>query len=395
MNNRQTKTEQNLRQRAEETVRKGAPSAQETLTPEEMKQMLHEHRVHLVELELQNEELQTTQEELAVSLARYFDFYNMAPVAYFTVDENGLILEANDTAATMLGEATGALIKQPFNRFILKDDQDIYYLHCTQLFAIHSEDSTSSLRQGQAANTCELRMMKMDGSVFWGHLLTTVSQATDGLLVSRIVLSDIADRKQLETGTQDALEYSENIVETVRESLVVLDSGLKILTANSSFYSTFKVTPEETIGNFIYDLGNRQWDIPRLRLLLEEILPQKNFFNDYEVDHVFQSIGRKTILLNARQIFRNDIGSLIILLAMEDITERKNAENEREAALARVKKLEGIIPICMHCKKIRDDQNSWNQLEEYITNHSEAMFSHGICPQCYSDQMEIIAKMAQ
>src|SRR6185369_14415777 len=79
--------------------------------------------------------------------------------------------------------------------------------------------------------------------------------------------------KQLETEIQDAREYAENIVETVREPLVVLNSDLKILTANQSFYDTFKVTPGETIENVIYDLGNRQWDIPKLRVLFEEILP--------------------------------------------------------------------------------------------------------------------------
>jgi PAS domain S-box-containing protein len=141
-----------------------------------------------------------------------------------------------------------------------------------------------------------------------------------------LAIEDITERKQLETEIQDAREYAENIVETVREPLVVLNSDLKILTANHSFYDTFKVTPEETIGNFIYDLGNRQWDIPKLRVLFEEILPHDTVFNGYEVEHDFLDIGRKIILLNARQIFRENIGSHIILLAMEDITERKRAE---------------------------------------------------------------------
>jgi len=129
---------------------------------------------------------------------------------------------------------------------------------------------------------------------------------------------------------QDAREYAENIVETVREPLVVLNSELKILTANQSFYQTFKVTPEETIGNFIYDLGNRQWDIPWLRRLFEEILPHDTVINGYEVEHDFLDIGHKIMLLNARQIFRENIGSNIILLAMEDITERKYAQKEIE-----------------------------------------------------------------
>ncbi len=126
----------------------------------------------------------------------------------------------------------------------------------------------------------------------------------------------------------EAKEYAENIVESVRGPLLVLDSELKILTANHSFYDAFKVSPEETIGHFIYDVGNRQWDIHKLRVLLEEILPQEAVLNDYEVEQDFPVIGRKTILLNARQIFRENIGSHIILLAMEDITERKHVENE-------------------------------------------------------------------
>jgi PAS domain-containing protein len=131
-------------------------------------------------------------------------------------------------------------------------------------------------------------------------------------MVKRPSESALVTSKNLDTESQGVIEYSENIVETVREPLLVLNSDLKILSANSSFYHTFKVTPKETIGNFIYDLGNRQWDIPKLRLLLEEILPTNAVFNDYEVDHVFQSIGRKIMLLNARQIFRKDIGSHII-----------------------------------------------------------------------------------
>jgi len=145
----------------------------------------------------------------------------------------------------------------------------------------------------------------------------------DPIMVTNCSESELAAGIQLETYTQHALEYAENILETVREPLVVLDSDLKILSANASFYKTFNVAPDETIGNYIFDLGNRQWDIPALRILLNDILPQNTVFNDYEVEHVFQSIGSKIILLNARQIFRKDIGSHIILLAMEDITEKK------------------------------------------------------------------------
>src|SRR4030066_981230 len=158
----------------------------------------------------------------------------------------------------------------------------------------------------------------------------TKKQLIDELVGLRQRITNLGEseteRKRAEVAVREALRYAENIVETVREPLVVLNADLKILTANRSFYDTFKVTPEETIGNFIYDLGNRQWDIPKLRVLFEKILPHDTVFNGYEVEHDFLDIGRKIILLNARQIFRKNIGSHIILLAMEDITERKQVE---------------------------------------------------------------------
>lgn len=120
----------------------------------------------------------------------------------------------------------------------------------------------------------------------------------------------------------------EDIVETVREPLIVLDKDLRVLSANRSFYETFRVMPGETIGNLIYDLGNRQWDIPVLRTLLEEILPENNKFDNYEVDHVFSDVGHKIMLLNARRIIHHENGSQMILLAIEDITERRQMEND-------------------------------------------------------------------
>jgi PAS domain S-box-containing protein len=121
-------------------------------------------------------------------------------------------------------------------------------------------------------------------------------------------------------------EYAESIINTVRRPLVILDQDLRVVTASRSFYEVFKVNPEETMGQLIYDLGNKQWDIPKLRELLETILPQKTTFDNYEVEHDFATIGRRIMLLNARQIQRVLGKERIILLAIEDITDRKRAE---------------------------------------------------------------------
>jgi len=145
--------------------------------------------------------------------------------------------------------------------------------------------------------------------------------------------SQHADLKESITGNilaqlaaEEARRYAESIVETIREPLLVLDANLKIISANRPFYTTFKVTPSETLGYFIYDLGNNQWDIPLLREQLEEILPEKQGFDDFEVAHDFPDIGHKVMLLNARQIFRKNVNARMILLAIEDITERRGVE---------------------------------------------------------------------
>ncbi len=137
----------------------------------------------------------------------------------------------------------------------------------------------------------------------------------------------ITERISAELAAEEAHRYAEGIVETVREPLLVLDADLRIISANRHFYRTFQVTPGETIGSFIYDLGNKQWNIPKLRELLEEILPEKETFDDFEVSHNFEDIGHKIMLLNARQIYRKYIGTKMILLAIEDITERKQLED--------------------------------------------------------------------
>jgi len=271
------------------------------------------------ELEMQNEELQQARVEIEASRDKYTELYDFAPVAYFTFDARGVIREVNLTGALMLGVERQALTNKPFIRFMADADG-------REIFSGHLE----AVLQSQSLQKCEISLLGKDGTVIQGQFQSGTVDTTNNK--SDYILSSIIDSsagKQLEMEIKEAREYAENIVETVHNPLVVLSSDLKILTANHSFYDSFKVTPEETIGNFIYDLGNRQWDLPRLRDLFEKILPNDTVFNGYEVEHDFPGIGRKTILLNAREIFRKNIGSHIILLAMEDITARKRAEAER------------------------------------------------------------------
>ena len=125
---------------------------------------------------------------------------------------------------------------------------------------------------------------------------------------------------------EDIQNYAQNIVDTVREPLLILDQTLRVQSANRAFYQTFQVSPVETEGRLIYELGNGQWDIPDLRTLLEDIIPTSSVFDNFELEHTFPDIGRRVMLLNARSMYDREGVNRSILLAMEDIAGRTGPE---------------------------------------------------------------------
>lgn len=166
-----------LRHRAEETAGTGSASELKNLTTEEMRRLLHEVKVHQAELEMQNEELRRTQHELEISRERYFELYNLAPVGYLTAGEDGLILDANLTAARLLGVVRATMLRQPLSGYIHSDDQDSYYLLRKQLLEHGSPQSI------------DIRMLRSGGSSFRAHLQATPSQNGEFL----ITLADISE----------------------------------------------------------------------------------------------------------------------------------------------------------------------------------------------------------
>ncbi len=154
--------------------------------------------------------------------------------------------------------------------------------------------------------------------------------------------------KQAEHVVLKARNYAESIVETVREPLLVLDAHLRVISANRSFFKTFRVEPNQTKGKLIYEIGNYQWNIPRLRDLLEELIPKNTSFDDFEVEHDFENIGHKIMLLNARRLHTEWDEAQMILLAIEDITERRQAEKALSESQTRIRALnEGILNMLM------------------------------------------------
>ena len=159
-----------------------------------------------------------------------------------------------------------------------------------------------------------------DANGRWYSLRILPSVGPDGNIDGAVMmLIDIDAAKR-------GLDFAEAIVETVREPLLILNQNLQVLKANRTFYQTFQTAREETEGRLVYDLGNRQWNIPKLRELLENILPAHSTFRDFEVTHEFEHVGRKVMLLNASEVFNPNAQARTILLAIEDATDRKRAE---------------------------------------------------------------------
>ena len=135
------------------------------------------------------------------------------------------------------------------------------------------------------------------------------------------------------TTIADACALAQGIVDTVREPILVLDKELRVIAASRSFYSAFKVSPEDTQGRLLFALGDGQWDIPKLRELLEKIIPEHCAIEGYEVDHEFPDLGSRTMRLNARQVLYQEGADTNILLGMEDVTERRIMEREKDELL--------------------------------------------------------------
>ncbi len=219
-----------------------------------MQETLHELRTFQIELELQNEELRRTQFEADTARARYFDLYDLAPAGYCTLNEAGLILEANLTSATQLGVERGALAGQPITRFIFREDQDLYYLHRRQLFETESPQA------------CDLRMQKVDGSRFWVHVAVTVVRGDDGVPVCRLVMSDITEQKKGE----EALAVSEanlhSLIEGIEDIVVSRDQEGRVVAWNEAFASLVRrvsgnaAGPGPRIGDRLPPVELQRWE---------------------------------------------------------------------------------------------------------------------------------------
>ena len=203
-----------LRRLAEEMLVK-QPGALDKITSSDVQSVVHELRVHQIELEMQNDELCRMHQELEASREKYFDLYDLAPVGYVTLDEKEIILEANLTVAALLRKERSHLIGQPLTLFIIREDQDIYYQHHKRLF---------ETRQHQE---CEVRMRKGDGTRLWARVESVSAKGSDGGPASRTAIIDITSGKQAEEELDRYRQHLEALVEERTAELTVSNEELK------------------------------------------------------------------------------------------------------------------------------------------------------------------------
>ena len=210
------------------------------LTPQAVRNVLEDLRVHQIELEMQNDELRRTQVALEAAQERYFDFYDLAPVGYVTVNEQAKILQANLAAATLLGVDRAALPGKALSAFMLEPDADRYYLLCNEAFASGSVQS------------CELTLLKPDDDRVWVNLQAIAATGDHGATVIRIVLIDIAARKQAEALQLANEQFRNAILDSVPSQIAVLDRNGTIVAVNEAwrkFALDNSTTPGEPAAN--------------------------------------------------------------------------------------------------------------------------------------------------
>ena len=297
----------------------------EEIWPQSTDALLQSLRVHQIELETQNEELRRTQVELDLTRARYFDLYDQAPVGYFTLSDTETILEANLTAATLLGVHAKGLVGSPIQDFIYPADQDIYYRH------------RQALAQTGQPQTCELRMKQIEKPPFWAQMMATRANTAAGLVVHRLVLTNIDERKV----TQDRLRISDSALKAITQGMLIVTPQLVVVEANPAFLAMTGYTEAEVVGQKCTIFNGPQTGKSTLRRFVDSITRQRKFsgetfnyrkdgsgfWNELSVSPVYDAQGKLSHFI----CINTDISAR---KGMDQALQRKNEELQAATSVA-------------------------------------------------------------
>jgi two-component system CheB/CheR fusion protein len=278
------------------------------------------------ELDTSREELQSTNEELRTVNSEHQQKIDELSKAY---DDLTYLLGATEVATLFLDHDLRIRRFTPAARRLFRlIERDVGRRLDDITTCLHYEGLLADIR-GVLETLARVEKEVPAENDQW-YLMKIVPYRTAENVIEGVVVTflDIAEQKSMVAASQEAASFAEAVAEMVREPLLILNGQLRVVGANLAFYRFFQIRPEETLGRQVYELGDRQWDIPALRELLEKVIPQNSKFEGFRVTHTFPKIGERTMLLNARQIVLKDEASGRILLALEDITGR---EPEKES----------------------------------------------------------------
>ncbi len=326
-----------------------ASNEEVTSANEELQSVNEELETSKEELESANEELTTVNEEMSnrnTELSRLnADLNNLQTSTRLSVILVGrdLLIRRFSPAAEKQFHLLAADVGQPLNRFrhhLVPAERRSSAASALDL-EVFAREVIDTVRERE----CEAR--DRDGRWFClrVHPYLTLDNKIDGAV---IVFMDISALKRTERGIKAARDYAEATIRTARDPFMVLRGDLRVNSANEAFYKTFKVPADQTEGCLIYELGNHQWDIPKLRIMLEDVLPRNSFFDDFEVARDFPQIGKRTMMLNARRLNLEDGSPPMILLSIEDVTERLESRAALRESEERYRALFDLNPMAVY-----------------------------------------------
>ncbi|QEL16805.1 PAS domain-containing sensor histidine kinase [Limnoglobus roseus] len=274
-------------------------------------------------------------------------------MATIRTDTHGLVLELNTVAEAITGWRHEEAVGRPLAGVFRIEDEKTRRPVPDAVARVVDTGEADGLSDHTVLIARDGRERRID------HGVGPVRDATGSVDGAILFFCDVSERQRIMQGVEDARAFAEGIVQTVREPLVILDAGLRVWTANHSFYQTFRVASPETEGQSLFALGDGEWDIPELRDLLEQVLPRDSHFDDFEVDHDFRVLGRRLMILNARRLPPAGGRPALILLAIEDATERRRAVESLALSETRYRRLfetaqDGILLVDPDTRRIFD-----------------------------------------
>lgn len=386
MGTEQDKWFERLKGIAEKSARQKQIEVGQTVI-KDIEKLISDLQTYQIELEIQNEELRRSQTELKNSQDRFAQLFDFAPIGYIVLDQNGFVVDANNTISTMLGRKSDAIRNKPFFQFVYPEDQTIFLARFKSFY------------KNSINKTLEVRLKSQDNTHFFSRIegrFVEFNDCSSDTVTERLLLNitDISEgirQEKLLISTQEKLKY---ILDSLPDMILEVDSDMKVLWANKS---ALDLNPD-AIGQNCHEAFPGNEDICD-GCFCAKAFKTKNLETGIMYQPASKSAG-ESYWENLGIPLNNKNGKkMTVLEVSRNVTARVKAEKEKEtlitqleSALKNVKQLSGLLPICAHCKKIRDDNGYWKQIESYLYEHSEAEFSHSICRDCakkYYPDMDI------